>query len=350
MVNNAINYKPDLQSLLKFFYMESNNSQLLFFQHIKSILPEHISFVDEIADLLGVSNDSAYRRIRGEKHISLDEMQKLAGHYKISIDQFLHQQSDSYIFSGQLASAGDYVYEQWQENVLKQLTFVNSFTHKHLYYLAKDIPFMLQFMVPELSAFKSFLWRRSILHYENMKGIKFSLKEVVPEYQEMGNKIVQMYLQIPTTEIWNIESINSTIRQIEFYRESNMFATEDDVKQVYAALLKLINHLELQAEYGFKFKVGGSPVAGAAAYNLFWNDLVTADNTLFIELDLRRMTFLNHSVINFISTTDVKFNAFMNDTIQNLIKRSTQLSKVGEKERYRFFNRLRDKMKLAARL
>ena len=78
--------------------------------------------------------------------------------------------------------------------------------------------------------------------------------------------------------------------------------------------------------------------------------LVTADNTLFLELDLKRMTFLNHSVINFISTTDVKFNAFMNDTIQNLIKRSTQLSKVGEKERYRFFNRLRDKMKLAGRL
>jgi hypothetical protein len=36
--------------------------------------------------------------------------------------------------------------------------------------------------------------------------------------------------------------------------------------------------------------------------------------------------------------------------MQNLEKRSTQLSRVGEKERYRFFNRLRDKMKLAAQL
>ena len=115
-----------MQFLPKLIGMESNNSQLLFFQHIKAILPDHISFVDEIADLLSISNDSAYRRIRGEKHISLEEMQKLASHYKISIDQFLHLQSDSYIFSGQLASAGDYVYEQWQENVLNQLTFVNS--------------------------------------------------------------------------------------------------------------------------------------------------------------------------------------------------------------------------------
>jgi len=81
-----------------------------------------------------------------------------------------------------------------------------------------------------------------------------------------------------------------------------------------------------------------------------WNDLVTADNTILVELDLKKVTFLNHSVINFISTTDVKFNSFMYETMQNLIKRSTPLSKVGEKDRYRFFNLLRDKMKLAAGL
>ncbi|HNJ27903.1 MAG TPA: helix-turn-helix domain-containing protein, partial [Ferruginibacter sp.] len=87
--------------------MESNQTQLQFFQHIRSILPEHISLVDEIAGLLDISNDSAYRRIRGEKQISLDEMQKLSVHYKISIDQFLNLQSNSYIFSGELAASGE---------------------------------------------------------------------------------------------------------------------------------------------------------------------------------------------------------------------------------------------------
>lgn len=330
--------------------MESNNSQLLFFQHIKAILPEHISFVDEIAELLSISNDSAYRRIRGEKHISLEEMQKLASHFNISIDQFLHIQTDSYIFSGELPATGGFGFEKWMENVLKQLTFVGSFTHKHLYYLAKDVPIMDQFMVPDLMAFKSFLWRRSILQYEHMKGMKFSLKEVNPGHLEIGKKIEEAYIKIPTTEIWNLESINSTIRQIEFYREADMFESEEDIKKVYLALLALIDHLELQAERGVKFRVGESPHAAAATYNLFWNDLVTADNTVLAELDLRKVTFLNHSVLNFISTTDIRFNTFIHDNMQNLIKRSTQLSKVGEKERYRFFNNLRDKIKLGARL
>jgi transcriptional regulator with XRE-family HTH domain len=330
--------------------MEISNTQLLFFQQIKSVLPAHISFVDEVAGLLDISNDSAYRRIRGEKPISLDEMQKLANNYKISIDQFLHIQSDSFIFSGELAKAGENVFERWMENVLRQVTFINSFKNKHLYYLAKDLPIMEQFMEPELLAFKSFLWRRSILHYESMKGLKFSLKDAVPEHMELGKKIEQVYTQIPTTEIWNLESINSTIRQIEFYREANMFESEEDVKTVYKAVLRLINHLEHQAETGLKFPIGGQPNSSSAPYNLLWNDLVLGDNTVLAEMDGRKITILNHSVINFINTADERFNAYMFDTMQNLIKRSTQLSSVGEKERYRFFNRIRDKMKLAARL
>ena len=51
--------------------MDTSNIQVLLFQHIKQALPAHVSMVDEIADLLHISNDSAYRRIRGEKEISL---------------------------------------------------------------------------------------------------------------------------------------------------------------------------------------------------------------------------------------------------------------------------------------
>ena len=45
--------------------MDSTGAQQVFFNHIKGMLPPHISFVDEIAEELNISNDSAYRRIRG---------------------------------------------------------------------------------------------------------------------------------------------------------------------------------------------------------------------------------------------------------------------------------------------
>ncbi len=330
--------------------MDPLSAQQSFFQHIKSILPVHLSLIDAIAEVLSITNDSVYRRIRGEKPITLDEAAKLAAHFKISLDQFLYLQSDSFIFSGRLANASDHVFEKWMQETLKQVAYINSFKHKHMYYLAKDLPLMQQFLVPELILFKSFLWRKSILHYEEMKGAKFSLKNIDEQHILLGKKIIQTYNQIPSSEIWHIESINSTIRQIEFYRHSNIFETEEDVDQLYKAVIQLINHLELQADLGLKFGIGEKPLSNAASYHLYNNELILGDNTVLAELDELKITFLNHSVINYIATKDVHFNEHMHDAIQNIIAKSTQLSRVGEKERTRFFNRIRDKVNHVARL
>ena len=277
-------------------------------------------------------------------------MQKLASRFKISLDQFLHLQSDSFIFTGKLANATDHIFEKWLENLLQQVAFINSFSHKHMYYLAKDVPIMQQFLTPELLAFKFFFWQKSILHYDELKGQKFSLGENDPRHLALSQKIIEFYNQIPSTDIWNIESINSTIRQIEFYREANAFETNEDIRLLYLGVFRLIDHIEKQADLGVKFPMGGKPMANSAAYNLFNNELILGDNTVLAELNGTKITFLNHSVINFVGTQDERFNTHMFDNFQNLIRKSTQLSSVGEKERTRFFNRIRDKVKQAARL
>jgi hypothetical protein len=330
--------------------MESSNVQVSFFNHVKTLLPSHLSMVDEVAELLNISNDSAYRRIRGEKPIALEEIQKLATHFKISLDQFLHLNSDSFIFTGKLANATDHVFEKWMENILQQLSFINSFQYKHMYFLAKDIPLMQLFLVPELAAFKSFFWRKSILHYEELRGKKFTLKTIESRHVELAKSIIDVYNQIPSTDIWNIEAINTSIRQIQFYREANVFETTEDMAILFQGVLKLVDHMEKQAEYGLKFVLDGKPNTNAAAYNLFNNELILGDNTVLAELNNTKITFLNHSALNFIMTQDERFNAYMSDAIQNLIKKSTQLSRVGEKERARFFHRLNEKVKQAARL
>src|SRR5450432_3328696 len=98
--------------------MEATNTQVLFFQQIKNVLPPHLSMVDEVAELLNISNDSAYRRIRGEKAIAFEELQVLCSHYKISLDQFLHLQSDAFIFSGRINDGSKTVFTDYLEDIL----------------------------------------------------------------------------------------------------------------------------------------------------------------------------------------------------------------------------------------
>ncbi|MEO8769081.1 MAG: helix-turn-helix domain-containing protein [Ferruginibacter sp.] len=325
--------------------MEGIGVQQLFFQHIKVNLPPHLSLVDEVAELLDISNDSAYRRIRGEKPISLEEIQKLCSHYKVSMDQFLQLKTDNFIFSGILNSNSQDAFENYMTNLLQNFQFVNSFNRKHLYILMKDIPPFMYFHINELAAFKYFFWMKSILNYDSMKNVKFSTDDPMYEpFYPTGKKIVDLYNKIPVTEIWNIESINSTLRQVNFYVESGAFKSINEAKLLYSKFEELINHLEKQAEFGCKFNIGEKPVKGAASYNLFVNELILGDNTYLAELEDMRISFLNHSVLYFVATRDARFNDAIHNNLQNLMKKSTMISTIGEKERVTFFNLLREKI------
>lgn len=325
--------------------MDQLNTQVLLFQHLKSILPSHLSMADEVADLLDISPDSAYRRIRGEKPITLEELEKVCVRYNISMDQFLHLKSNSFLFSGILREEKERSFEDWLDHLLKQLMFMNTLTNKRLYWLLKDIPPISHFQIPELARFKFYLWTKSILHYPSMRGVKFDLKDSRYDvYEEKSRKVLGLFNNIPITEIWNIESINSSLRQIKFHFEAGSFKSKQEALLIFDKMYDLINHYEQQAENGARFLYGTKASSSVAEYSMFVNELILGDNTTLFETDNMRVSFLNHSVLYFVSTRDPKFNDLMFENLQNLMQKSTMISKVGEKERANFFNRLRMEM------
>ena len=325
--------------------MESSTTQLRFFQHIKTRVSLTASFVDEIAGLLDISNDSAYRRIRADKPISFEELQKLCVHYKVSLDQFLDLQNDALIFTGKLGNEVNFLFENWLQEVLKQYSIISSFEKKQIYFLIKDLPFNLHFQIPELAAFKFFVWIQCFSGFHGEKGIKFSFN--YPRFEEhnaIAQKIVDVYNTIPTTEIWNTEAINTTIRQIEYYHEAGNLVSKDQAIILFDKLEQLVNHIEKEAELGLRFKMGEQPNSNAAAYQLFNNELIIGDNSVLAEMGDIRVTFLNHSFMHFIATKDQAFNTAMFNNMTNLMQKSTLISSRDERERIRFFNRLREEM------
>lgn len=322
--------------------MDSIGVQQLFFQKIKESTPAHLSFVDEVATVLNISNDSVYRRIRGEKPISFEEIQMLCTHYRLSLDQFLNLQSDAFIFKGKLKTGAETSFENWLQNVKESFQLFNSFQAKYMKILTKDIPPFLYFQIPELAAFKFYFFMKSLLNYESMKAVKFDIDDVrYTKHLEQSNQVIELFHTIPSTEIWNIESVNVTIRQINFYHESGLIKNKQTTLLLYNKLEELVNHVEYQAELGLKFGVGKSPLPNAAEYRLFVNELILGDNTYLLELNGNRIVYLNHSVIYFVATADQKFVNSIADHFENLEKKSTMISSVGEKDRTVFFNNIR---------
>jgi plasmid maintenance system antidote protein VapI len=322
--------------------MEKVDVQQLFFQKIKESTPAHLSFVDELAEVLNISNDSVYRRIRGEKPISFEEIQKLCSHYKLSLDQFLNLQSDAFTFRGQLKNEEENNFENWLQHIKQNFQLFNSFQSKHMSILMKDIPPFVHFLIPELAMFKFYFWMKSILNHPGLRGVKFDLDDSrYVKYLDQSNQIVELYLSIPTTEIWNIESVNSTIRQINFYHEAGLFPNRKTTLLLYEKVEDLINHIEQQAEAGKKFAFGQSPKPHNAEYRQFVNELILGDNTYLIELNGSKMVFLNHSVIYFAATSDLQFTNSIASNFESLEKKSTMISSSGQKERSVFFNSIR---------
>ena len=87
--------------------------QMQLFQKIRDQIPGHVSLVEEIAELLEISNDSAYRRIRGEKALSLHEVKKLCQRFNFSIDDLAGSSIETVTFRINLLNEQKYSFQEW---------------------------------------------------------------------------------------------------------------------------------------------------------------------------------------------------------------------------------------------
>ena len=192
--------------------MPNTDLQQLFFQHIKSLVPANISFVETIADLLNISTDSAYRRIRGEKQISLEEIQKLSTHYKVSLDYLMNLNSNSIVFFGNVVDHDNFSFESYLKGMVDNIRRIKSANEKMLYYEAKDLPIFYFFQFKELAAFKYFFWMKTILSYREYNKMQFEDNDIMGILQGPGLELIKTYNEVPSVEIWGAESVNATIR------------------------------------------------------------------------------------------------------------------------------------------
>ena len=109
------------------FYMETNELQQQLFIYLKENIPSHLSLVDELCDLLDLSADSVYRRIRGEKPISLAELKTICEHYHLSIDELLHLENESVLFQAPSLKTVHKDFVEYVKGMLAQFNYFNSF-------------------------------------------------------------------------------------------------------------------------------------------------------------------------------------------------------------------------------
>ena len=309
--------------------MVTENLQTVFLNQIRQSLPKRISLVNELADALDLSRDSAYRRIRGETVLSLEEVAKLSLRHNISLDQLMSRSSDVISFTRQTDIVKTPLVD-WLEGLGANLDMMQAFPQKEIIFSAKDIPTPYFFKFPGLAAFKMFFWMKSYQRDARLKDVRFEPELIPASYLDAGTKLWQKYAELPSTEIYSEETFNVTIRQIEFYH-ANGFITLAEASSLFETYRAFINDLRLSAAAGKKRDGNGDLV-------VYSNDFLITDTTFLFNLGNKRIAFITYNTMNVLSCVQESFCRETEEFLRNIINKSTLISNTGERERNRFFN------------
>lgn len=325
--------------------MNAAELQISFLKQIKNQLPSHLSLVDVIAEQLNLSNDSAYRRIRGESPLSLNELKVLCEYFHLSLDQLLQINNDTVVFQAFGINAAHADFTDYLKGLLKQLKFFNSFEKREMLYQCKDAPFFYFYLFPEIGAFKTFCWLKSILNKSDYQNKTFSLHEFpFEECNKLGQIIIKEYTTLPSTELWNLESFNSSMNQLEYYKQAGLFKSEKDFIAVLHSFEKMLDHIQAQAQSGIKFMPGEDAVTHTAPIKFYVNEIIIGNNSFILDLNGERLSIITYNVLDYMLTKDIRFCKKVFEGFNTLVSRSTLISGTGEKERNKFFRAQREKI------
>jgi hypothetical protein len=316
-----------------------------FLQKIEDIIPANTSLVNELCDILDLSMDSAYRRIRGATQLNISEISTLCKHYRISFDVFDDMDLDNVTFSFYNVDYKMSSFELYLQNMLRDLKIIRNSKNPSIQYACEDIPIFYNYKYPALRAFKIYYWMEAILN-KNINSEPFSIEVIPPSIQNIASEVFDAYLNIPSLEIWTDTTYLSVIKQIQYFYESGKFRSNQDVLDVLDDLKKLLSDIQIQAEVGAKIAGSSADSGLKAPFELFISDVEIGNNCVLVDLGTTKAVYLGHLSFNTISTMNKQYCQLTTDWFNNLLRKSQPVSKVSEKIRFRYFKQAIDRINM----
>ena len=303
-----------------------------FFKTIKKNCNKNISFIDEVAAVLDINYDAAYRRINNKTILSLKDAIKLATYFNISLDFFLNKNlPEEKIIVKDSKNISTFIeIESYYKNILKNIVPLQNRDDIHITYSAKDLP-LFYFNRDELfSRFKIF----TTLYFTNKefprKNIHFNTFNPPASLLNVAKQFGDAYYNFDITEIWNDSIIDSTINQILYFYEIQLLNYSTAI-QLCDKLKKIIEHVEIDSFSGIRNNYLKTK------FNLFNSVSLMINNSVIITTKNKKIVLSQYAMGKHFVIENQKFIEQYEVFIENSIELATLLSKAGVKEKLLFF-------------
>ncbi|MEZ4919127.1 MAG: helix-turn-helix domain-containing protein [Saprospiraceae bacterium] len=313
-----------------------------FLKKLQEKTENNSSIAKIVAQVLGISVSTAYKKVRGDVAFSIEECKVLATQFDISIDEWIFPESSRLL-----------AYYSRRNDERASPTFFLSFFHTELtkirqlpdtklYYSAFDLPMLWYFAKPELIAFKFFIWNKTNDQEGKLTTTQFTPElfyKQFPDFKQKCEEIFDLYLQIDTEEYWPGLLFAQLINQFRFSLESG-YISRSTFESLLDSLLNLNDLLFNQAQKGFKVNTKEKPTGGNLS--LYINDLfVTNDTILVLRNDKPVSVYRSLDNPNFIRVEQKWFLENVVNWLDSIRRVSSKISVDGERSRRMYFEATR---------
>jgi len=309
--------------------------QLLELVKFKMSPGDSISHV--LGDVLSISQDAAYRRLRNETPLTINEVKQLCTSFDISFDSLLQLKKGNVAFGYMPLNAFDFSLESYLEGILKAFQNLKSLDDPKIILTINNMPFLQLINIPQLLRFRLFFWAKTYLKIPEYQNMLFKHEKVPQRAFDLGMKIISIYNTIPSVEIYDPELMRGFLRQILYYFNSKMFEDPSYALFLCDRALMFSQHLKEQAICGKKFVYGTQIPANGNKFDMYLNETINTDAAFYYESKDRKGLYLTHNVMNYLQTTDEHYVSDTKQILDMQINNSSLISVVNEKERNHFF-------------
>lgn len=312
-----------------------------FIKYLKTKSQNNTSFIEEIAYVLDIGYDAAYRRVNLKTNLTLEEGIILARHYNVSLNKLFEiGNTKSIVVEPSPAFHDMQTLENYFRASHKNVEALVKLKSASISYSAKDIPFFHTLKDTFLTHYKIYVWLKDVDTEMAKSKITFEeFRKTIPDSMlESVYTLGDIYNYISITEIWNDYTIIGTLQQVQYYFESRLLSKEsallicDDIE-------KVINQTEKQT-----IKQGLIGSTNGVVYNLYKTDLHTLNNTVMVQTAQHRVFFQPFTVLSYFKIEHKETCDLMYDFFEKQKMNSKLLVNAGEKDRSLFFHKMHQKI------
>lgn len=318
-------------------------------EHLFGVLleryPSRTELVDDLCKILSLGKDAIYRRLRAESILTPDQMALLARHYRLSLDSLIFRETNTVLFTFNAFDKEVKSFDDYFQGILDHLKKLLAIPDVRIWYASLEIPIFYYCFYPELIAFKLYVWGRAIWDIPFTRQTPFRPDLIPPSALERAGELLQLYLQIPSLQMWSLNIFDNTLNQIAYHWTSGQIRDREDALMLLDRLEQLTQHMGEMAAAGAKMALGSS--RHHASLELFHNEMIYTNNTILVESPWFNGVFSAFGNPNFLFSNDARIVAYTRHWFEGVLSRSQPLTLGSEKHRNWFFGQLREKVQIA---